>query len=225
LFVRQIQPVKAGRMQFRIDAGDRRQARRKITICRLRPARQGRDGSRRLPGAERRNDASTSPGRLATNLPLLQHLNLHAGFGQQPCAQQAYGSRADHYYPPHKTILFFFTATKSDLYPTTAEWSPHVQTSRTGIVPMLRSNHAGHTLAELLIVIGLLAILANIALPALGKMQQERRNEAAFEAMNNLLHHARARALIQKRTLELCPSADGVRCSTDWNLPWLLRAA
>lgn len=90
---------------------------------------------------------------------------------------------------------------------------------------MLRSNHAGHTLAELLIVIGLLAILANIALPALGKMQQERRNEAAFEAMNNLLHHARAQALIQKRTLELCPSADGVRCSTDWNLPWLLRAA
>lgn len=81
------------------------------------------------------------------------------------------------------------------------------------------------SLVELLIAVLLLALLTNIALPALAKLQQKQRNQAAYEALSHLIHHARTQALTQKRSMLLCPSPDGIRCSSDWSQPWLLRAA
>lgn len=81
------------------------------------------------------------------------------------------------------------------------------------------------SLAELLIATVLLAILVHLALPALFKLQQQQRNQAAFDALSSLIYHARTQALRQRRSMLLCPSPDGIRCSSDWGQPWLLRAA
>lgn len=90
---------------------------------------------------------------------------------------------------------------------------------------MISPHHRGYSLPEILVALLLLAILANLATPALAKMQQEQRNRAAIESLNSLLQYARGQALMKKRLIELCPSVDGKRCTNNWNQPWLMRTS
>lgn len=84
------------------------------------------------------------------------------------------------------------------------------------------SRSTGFTLVELIIALAVIAILATLAAPALAQLLKNSRDQAAMEELNTLLHHARSRAVEHKRALRLCPSLNGVDCSTDWSQPWLL---
>jgi type IV fimbrial biogenesis protein FimT len=83
----------------------------------------------------------------------------------------------------------------------------------------------GFTLIELLITLALLAIVANIAVPAFESLIVRNRQQALMEQVQDVLHNARAEAVLKRRTLEICGSSDGQTCSADWSDGWLVRAA
>ncbi|WP_028240855.1 GspH/FimT family pseudopilin [Stutzerimonas azotifigens] len=79
------------------------------------------------------------------------------------------------------------------------------------------------TLVELAVTLTLLALVAMIAVPATADFLERNRQQAQRHHLEGLLHEARARAVIEGRKTELCPSEDGISCTNDWTRPWLLR--
>ena len=88
---------------------------------------------------------------------------------------------------------------------------------------MKKSYQSGLTFVELSLTLAVLSITASIALPELTKFVASNRNQAAMHELHSLLQQARSQAVNRKRTLELCPSLDGLKCSTNWMHPRLLR--
>ncbi|HBC24464.1 MAG TPA: fimbrial biogenesis protein FimT [Pseudomonas sp.] len=81
----------------------------------------------------------------------------------------------------------------------------------------------GFTLVELMIALTLLAIVANIAVPAFDSLITRNRQQALMEQVAAVLNNARAEAILQRRTIEICGSSDGKTCSTSWAHGWLVR--
>ncbi len=83
----------------------------------------------------------------------------------------------------------------------------------------------GFTLIELMITLALLAIVANIAVPALDDLITRNRQQALMEQVASVLNNARAEAILQRRTIEVCGSNDGKTCSANWANGWLVRTS
>ncbi|WP_312703628.1 GspH/FimT family pseudopilin [Stutzerimonas nitrititolerans] len=83
----------------------------------------------------------------------------------------------------------------------------------------------GFTLVELLITLALLAIVANIAVPAFDGLITRNRQQALMEQVASVLNSARAEAVLQGRTIEVCGSSDGKTCSANWSSGWLVRTS
>lgn len=81
----------------------------------------------------------------------------------------------------------------------------------------------GFTLVELLITLALLAIVANIAVPAFDGLITRNRQQALMEQVEGILVNARADAVLKRRTIEVCGSSDGETCSASWASGWLVR--
>lgn len=85
--------------------------------------------------------------------------------------------------------------------------------------------HDGLTLAELLIAIALVAILAGLGMPALDRALLDARRTAAMESLLRAIWFARAEALRRGRPVVLCASSGLDRCSDDagdWSFGWLV---
>lgn len=83
----------------------------------------------------------------------------------------------------------------------------------------------GFTLVELLITLALLAIVANIAVPAFDGLITRNRQQALMEQVTSVLNSARAEAILQRRMIEVCGSSDGKTCSASWSSGWLVRTS
>jgi type IV fimbrial biogenesis protein FimT len=85
---------------------------------------------------------------------------------------------------------------------------------------------AGHTLAELLIVLGLAAVVAAFATPTFRELGANVRRDALVEELRASLLLARAEAIARGVPVVVCPSADGRACRTEpaWSRGWLVRA-
>lgn len=81
----------------------------------------------------------------------------------------------------------------------------------------------GFTLIELMVTLLVLGVVATIAIPAFGNMIEKSRQEALKDEIENILHNARAQAVLQRRTIEICGSEDGATCSANWTDGWLVR--
>lgn len=82
----------------------------------------------------------------------------------------------------------------------------------------------GLTLAELLIALALLAIIAQVALPAWQTFIAKNRSQALQHSVERAVQLARARAVTQRTNVELCGSSDALNCSNSWSTGWLVRA-
>lgn len=83
----------------------------------------------------------------------------------------------------------------------------------------------GFTLVELMITLALLAIVANIAVPAFDGLIVRNRQQALMEQVEKTLNNARADAVLKRRTVEICGSNNGENCSANWSDGWLVRAS
>ncbi len=88
---------------------------------------------------------------------------------------------------------------------------------------MFMKNQRAFTLIEMLIVIALLAILAQIAVPAFQDFIEHNQQQALSDQIARAVHHARAHAVTHRVRVELCGSRDGVSCHSDWSQGWLMR--
>lgn len=79
------------------------------------------------------------------------------------------------------------------------------------------------TLIEMFIVLALMAILAQIAVPALQDFLERNQQQTLSDQIARAVHHARAHAVTHRIRVELCGSRDGVSCHSDWSEGWLLR--
>lgn len=80
----------------------------------------------------------------------------------------------------------------------------------------------GVTLVELLIVVALLAIVAQVALPAWQSFVAKNRSLALQHSVERAVHLARAQAITKRITVELCGSSNGISCSSNWSGGWLM---
>ena len=87
----------------------------------------------------------------------------------------------------------------------------------------MHSPAPGHTLAELLLAVAVLAILACLATLPLGGLLDQLRADQLRLQLHAALNQARSTALSQRRPVVVCPSNDGLQCGQDWSRGWLLR--
>lgn len=81
----------------------------------------------------------------------------------------------------------------------------------------------GITAIELMVALGVLAILAMLAAPSFSQMLERQRVIGATNSLLNAMHLARSEALKRNERVTLCPSADGATCRTDgdWSEGWI----
>lgn len=86
----------------------------------------------------------------------------------------------------------------------------------------MRRQH-GFTLIELMIAVGLTALLLSMAVPAMGLFVSNARQTGAINDFVASLHLARSTAITTNTRVTLCPSATGNDCeNTDWNQGWIV---
>ncbi|MGE7139718.1 GspH/FimT family pseudopilin [Luteibacter sp. NPDC031894] len=91
-------------------------------------------------------------------------------------------------------------------------------------MPRLRLR--GFTLAEVLVVLAVSALVGSLALPALSDAIARHRLRAAADDLLETLQNARSMAVWRDRGTIVCASSDGRTCtwSADWSGGWIGRA-
>lgn len=82
----------------------------------------------------------------------------------------------------------------------------------------------GMTLMELLVALGVAAIILGIALPAFSGLRERTQLAGVRHQLTASLMAARGRAVTRRMPVSLCPSVDGLRCQvgTDWSAGWII---
>lgn len=87
-----------------------------------------------------------------------------------------------------------------------------------------RASLRGFTLIELVMTLGVAAILAMIGAPALGSLLARVRESSAEARIAGTLRHARTAAVMENTRIIVCPSDDGRHCRPgfDWQQGWIV---
>ncbi|MDH4049284.1 MAG: GspH/FimT family pseudopilin [Gammaproteobacteria bacterium] len=82
---------------------------------------------------------------------------------------------------------------------------------------------AGFTLYELLMTLGLVAVIVTLGLPSFGSILAGSRLRAEANALFEAVHLARKESIVRRRAVTLCPSLDGQNCDplNDWSVGWM----
>jgi len=82
-----------------------------------------------------------------------------------------------------------------------------------------RARVEGTTLVELMVVVGILAILGTMGVPSFLSFITKARITSETNQINALLRYARFTAIEQEQLTVLCPASDYSQCGNDWNEP------
>lgn len=82
----------------------------------------------------------------------------------------------------------------------------------------------GFTLYELLLTLGLVALLLSIGLPSFSGTLARSRQAIEINALFHAFHLARKESIMRRKVVSLCPSRDGETCrpGTDWSFGWIM---
>ena len=89
---------------------------------------------------------------------------------------------------------------------------------------VIRPAAGGYSLYELIITIGLVALVMSLGVPSFGKMLADHRLRVEVDALFHAVHLARKESVVRRRAVTLCPSRDGRNCEPgfDWSDGWIL---
>lgn len=80
-----------------------------------------------------------------------------------------------------------------------------------------QSRLKGTTLIELMVVVGILAILGTLGVPSFLSIITKSRITSETNQLNGLIRFARFKAIEQEQLSVLCPTSDYRVCNNDWN--------
>lgn len=89
-----------------------------------------------------------------------------------------------------------------------------------------RSRARGFTIVELMVTIGIAAVLAGLAAPSFKQVTASNRLKTHTSALHTSLLMARSEAIKRHARVVMCKSSDGATCVTagDWQQGWILFA-
>lgn len=82
----------------------------------------------------------------------------------------------------------------------------------------------GFTLYELVMTLGLTAILLSAGIPSFYQILSKNRQTVEINALFHALHLARKESIMRRKVVSLCPSLDGETChrDKDWSSGWIM---
>ena len=91
---------------------------------------------------------------------------------------------------------------------------------------MIRRAAGGYSLYELIITIGVVALVMSLGVPSFGRILADHRLRVEVDAMFHAVHLARKESVMRRRAVTLCPSRDGQHCKPgfDWSQGWIMFA-
>lgn len=90
------------------------------------------------------------------------------------------------------------------------------------MTPEARCTQKGVTLAEMLVVVGIVGVLAALSGPSFVRLIQNTRMETRAESLQTIVNQARAEAIAQRRVVSVCGSLDGTSCNNGgWSTHWI----
>jgi type IV fimbrial biogenesis protein FimT len=89
---------------------------------------------------------------------------------------------------------------------------------------VIRRNAGGYSLYELIVTVGVAALVLSLGVPSFGTMLANHRLKVEVDALFHAVHLARKESVVRRREVTLCPSNDGQNCSVgfDWSAGWIL---
>lgn len=79
------------------------------------------------------------------------------------------------------------------------------------------TKNKGLSLLELLIIIAILTIISFYALPFFHQLQANRESKNTNHLLTIYIQKSKTDALLLQKNVTLCPTADGLTCSSNWN--------
>jgi type IV fimbrial biogenesis protein FimT len=82
----------------------------------------------------------------------------------------------------------------------------------------------GFSLYELLITLGLAAVLLTLGVPSFAVIAAKNTQDAEINALFHAVHQARKESIMRRKVASLCPTTDGRSCrrGKDWSTGWIL---
>ena len=80
----------------------------------------------------------------------------------------------------------------------------------------MKRNACGLSLAELLVVLAIAAVLLSVSIPPLNSMVERNRAASSMKFLYHNLQLARTQAIMQNRRITICGTADGISCIRRW---------
>ncbi len=82
----------------------------------------------------------------------------------------------------------------------------------------------GYSLYELLMTLGLVAVLMSVGVPLLGALAADKRLRVEVDALFHAIYLARTESIARRRVVSICPSSDGQNCDPgyDWSVGWIV---
>lgn len=89
---------------------------------------------------------------------------------------------------------------------------------------VIRHAAGGYSLYELIITIGVVALVMSLGVPSFGRILADHRLRVEVDAMFHAVHLARKESVMRRRAVTLCPSRDGQHCMPgyDWSQGWMM---
>lgn len=90
----------------------------------------------------------------------------------------------------------------------------------------VRDRITGYSLYELLLTLGVMAVVFGLGLPSFAFFAADKRLRTETDALFHAVHLARQQSITARRVITLCPSTDGEYCDPDrrWSAGWILFA-
>jgi type IV fimbrial biogenesis protein FimT len=91
---------------------------------------------------------------------------------------------------------------------------------------LIRRDMGGYSLYELIITVGIAALVLSLGVPSFGKILADHRLKIEVDAIFHAIHLARKESIVRRRAVTLCPSNDGQNCASgfDWSDGWIMFA-